>query len=117
MTFNSVTGDIIDGYINVVHDDLQWGYSLVICKIIDQYGNVLLQTKTKDTDNGEQSIQSYPWGFSFLATTGGEYKIEVSTDCMVWNKDLAIIAALQDKIPEPTLITVNIAFAVTHEEN
>ena len=29
---------------------------------------------------GEQSIQSYPWGFSFLATADGVYSIEMKTD-------------------------------------
>ena len=114
MSFTAHIGDVIEGNVNVVHEGLQWGYSYVICGIKDPFGNLLIQTKTKATDNGTQSIQNYPWGFSFFASTDGEYLIEVTTDCMVWNKDLAIIAELQDTTPKPIPIIVNIALVVTH---
>jgi len=119
--FPAGMGDIIQGYINIEH---QSPYSLVICKIRNPFGNILVETETKTIEIntphmiGEQSIQSYPWGFSFLATMDGEYTIEVKTD-IIWSQ-LGIISiigqALNGETTEPMNIIVRYALAVTHAD-
>jgi len=86
LRFRLETGDKIDGEITIIGGTT----NDLICTVRDPYGNVLLQSSTRmeyftitSLESGKKTMtrlvntQQYPWRFTFIASTSGEYILEI----------------------------------------
>ena len=86
LRFRLETGDKIDGEVTITGGTT----NDLICTVKDPYGNVLLQSSTRteyftitSLESGKKTMtrlvntQQYPWRFTFIASTSGEYILEI----------------------------------------
>jgi len=71
VTFSLVPSNRVEGEVSTTYPDSTF------CRIIDPYGNRMLETRyNRET---QTSTQDYPWKFAFIAATSGEYTLQVDT--------------------------------------
>lgn len=88
LNFSLAAGDIAEGEVSTTY-----GSGKFISSVKDPFGNIIMQSKTytqsfTGTSLGigtyqitrQYSSQVYPWRFSFIASTKGEYTLEVTKD-------------------------------------
>ncbi len=71
LTFFLVPGNRVEGEVSTTDP------GSTFCRIIDPYGNRILETRY--SHKTELSTQDYPWKFAFIAATSGEYTLQVDT--------------------------------------
>jgi hypothetical protein len=94
LRFDLIAGNRVDGEVTICEANEDGtttpiqGRVMVFAFVIDPNGNIVLQTSAPGTIPPELSgmhttqtypTQTYPWRFSFIAATTGEFSLEVNT--------------------------------------